>query len=45
MNKIKQDASTAGLSSSKVKGQGTTNQETGSIEMGSSRKKQKTHSK
>ncbi|MBM7693433.1 hypothetical protein JOC77_002873 [Peribacillus deserti] len=45
MKKIKQDASTSGLSSAKVKGQGTTNQETGSIELSSSRKKQKTHSK
>ncbi|MBO8178182.1 YuzL family protein [Aeribacillus pallidus] len=41
MKKRKKDPSTIGLSSSQVEGQGTTQQETGSQSLDSSRKKQK----
>ncbi|ACJ33826.1 Uncharacterized conserved protein [Anoxybacillus flavithermus WK1] len=41
MGKRKKDASKAGLSSPKIKGQGTTEHETGNIEFDSSRKKTK----
>lgn len=40
-HKRKKDPSTIGLASSQVEGQGTTNKETGSIEVSSTRKKQK----
>jgi hypothetical protein len=43
MSKRKQDPSTIGLASSQVEGQGTTQTETGSKSMSSSRKKQKRH--
>jgi len=41
VSKRKKDASKTGLSSPEVKGQGTTEQETGNIEMDSSRKQTK----
>ncbi|MGN7299530.1 YuzL family protein [Ferdinandcohnia sp. SAFN-114] len=41
MAKRKKDPSTIGLGSSDVEGQGTTNQETGQMEMDSSRRKKK----
>ncbi len=41
MSKRKADPSTIGLSSPQVEGQGTTNQETGSRQADSSRRKQK----
>ncbi|MEC2056444.1 YuzL family protein [Peribacillus psychrosaccharolyticus] len=40
-NKTKKDPSKSELGSSQVKGQGTTNIETGNVEASSSRKKQK----
>ncbi|MBN6885200.1 YuzL-like protein [Cytobacillus horneckiae] len=41
MSKRKKDASKAGLSSPEIKGQGTTNTETGSISMSSANHKTK----
>ncbi|EPZ38602.1 MULTISPECIES: YuzL family protein [Anoxybacillus] len=41
MGKRKKDASKTGLSSPEIKGQGTTEHETGNIEVDSSRKKTK----
>ncbi|MGJ7909601.1 YuzL family protein [Neobacillus sp. LXY-1] len=41
LSKRKKDPSKVGLNSSQVEGQGTTTTETGSVEMPSSRKKQK----
>lgn len=41
MSKRKKDPSKAGLSSPEIKGQGTTNRETGSMESSSTRHKKK----
>ncbi len=41
LGKRKKDPTTIGLGSSNVEGQGTTNQETGKMELDSSRKKKK----